>query len=771
MKAITGTAQGTHVDFAFHTLGWYEFQHLCAAILREVLGQTVRIYSEGNDRGRDAAFCGAWVRQKNESLDGAFVAQIKFSRDKVRPLVSSLFTKELPKIRALHKDGLCDHYIVLTNHVTTAPTAAKIEKEIREAVPGLKSVVVHGPNDLTQWIRESSRLRMLVPRVYGIGDVSLLLSDRARRQGAAILKTIGGRLKTIVPTGAYQKAAEALAVRGFVILIGGPMVGKTTIGYALALAAADHFDREVFTPATPAEFKEHFDPHHPHRFYWIDDAFGEIIYNRSAALDWNRYFSAMAAAVEAGCKIVFTTRNYIWQEARRDLKRSAFPPLDHSQVLVEVEKLTRLEKEKILYNHLRLGFQPKSFKKAAKPFCKALAALDEFLPESARRLADAHFTGRLEMTRPSLERFFKEPLPLLIESIEQLSPKARALLAIMFAKGGFLVSPIEFDEQDARVAASHGATISEIMPEFQHLEESFVRQSVDFGGNVRYVFSHPTMREALADIFSRNTEWLEIYLLGARMVDVVQEATCGAALRGARVVVPPALFTRFLKRFVDFRKEHWQASFTPQRMPYYAEPQRFLAYRCSREFLELALQTNPELSESGMRYVPCAGEPWLDLLAKLNEFGILPDALRSEAVERLIGDADDDLSFFEDDELLGLFSDEERGRLTLRVAKHAHNLEQLADRIADDIDATDDVENEFENFFSYCETIKKVFPDDDGFARLADDGIEYAHSLIEALEEERSTPSESDRDDDAVVEPVNDDAGDRDIFEDVDDDN
>ena len=46
--------------FELHTLGWRSFQDLCAAVLREVCGQSVQPFADSRDGGRDGAFCGQW---------------------------------------------------------------------------------------------------------------------------------------------------------------------------------------------------------------------------------------------------------------------------------------------------------------------------------------------------------------------------------------------------------------------------------------------------------------------------------------------------------------------------------------------------------------------------------------------------------------------------------------------------------------------------------------------------------------------------------------
>src|SRR3990167_5864489 len=93
-----------------------------------------------------------------------------------------------------------------------------------------------------------------------------------------------------------------------------------------------------------------------------------------------------------GAKIVMTSRDYIYNRARKELKESAFPLLKESQVVIDVHDLSADEKRQILYNHLKLGKQPHSFRTEIKPYLEGVASHRRFIPETARRLADPLFT-------------------------------------------------------------------------------------------------------------------------------------------------------------------------------------------------------------------------------------------------------------------------------------------------------------------------------------------------------------------------------------------
>ena len=62
-----------------------------------------------------------------------------------------------------------------------------------------------------------------------------------------------------------------------------------------------------------------------------------------------------------------TSRDYIYNRARQELKDGAFPLLNESQVVIDVHDLSDVEKQLILYNHLKLGKQSATFRFDIKP--------------------------------------------------------------------------------------------------------------------------------------------------------------------------------------------------------------------------------------------------------------------------------------------------------------------------------------------------------------------------------------------------------------------
>jgi hypothetical protein len=154
--------------YDLHNLGWSSFQQLCLSITREILGQTVESFLDSGDGGRDGAFSGVWKPSGQEDLSGAFVIQCKHTSKSNYVLKTSDLTDEVEKARRLVEQGLCDSYVLITNAGLTGTRGEDI-KALFKAV-GVKHIAVFGATWVSQQIRENKRLRMLVPRVYGLGD-------------------------------------------------------------------------------------------------------------------------------------------------------------------------------------------------------------------------------------------------------------------------------------------------------------------------------------------------------------------------------------------------------------------------------------------------------------------------------------------------------------------------------------------------------------------------------------------------------------------------
>jgi hypothetical protein len=296
--------------YELHRLGWNSFQQLCQTICREVLGQTVESFLDSNDAGKDGAFAGTWVQAPGEVYSGRFVIQCKFTANAKNNLKPSDIKDETEKVRRLVAAGQCDVYVLMTNAGVSGAQTTRVKALLTES--GVKHVLVFGSTWINQQIREKKNLRMQVPRMYGLEDLSQILDERAYAQARAVLESMREDLAKVVITASYSRAVEALNKHGFVMLIGEPAAGKTTIASMLAMAAADNWGSAVLKLNDPAKVKERWNPDEPSQFFWVDDAFGIMQYESSLAHSWNHILPEVKTMLRQGAKIVMTSRNYIY---------------------------------------------------------------------------------------------------------------------------------------------------------------------------------------------------------------------------------------------------------------------------------------------------------------------------------------------------------------------------------------------------------------------------------------------------------------------------
>jgi energy-coupling factor transporter ATP-binding protein EcfA2 len=529
---------------------------------------------------------------------------------------------ELPKAKRLAKDGLATDYVILTN----AGISGEADSEICAAFEavGVQRCQVFGGSWIEQQLEESVRLRMLVPRVYGIGDLSHVITGHAYKQAKAILDNMGSDLSCFVPTDAYRDAVKALHEHRFVMLLGDPASGKSTIAAILALGALD----DGCIGALKINGPDQLNLWHPGeaQLLWVDDAFGPNHFDVDRMSRWNAELGTLRAAIEGGARIIFTSRNYIWGAARPYLKRSAFPLLKESQVVVNVQELSENERAQMLYNHVR-RVHTKSMRQRLKPFLPAVAANKAFLPETARRLGDPLFTRRLTLSAGRLKELVEHPVEFLTEVLEQLDGPLLGAIALIFLNSESGVpSPIGQHPALEMVTRLLGVQTAAVAKAMENLNDSLTRRISAADGD-RWVFRHPTVTDAFAEIVARSPELIELYVHGAKVDRLVREVVCAPlGAQNAHVRVPTALFPVLLERFQErVLDESFKA---------------FLGARAGDKFLRQITNARPDIlewAETTLTNDLSSGS--LLLLAGLNSYGLLPDHARTRIVERVDDDA------------------------------------------------------------------------------------------------------------------------------------
>jgi len=639
--------------FDLHVLGWKAFEDLVGCIFGDILGQTVQVFAEGADGGRDAAFRGIWTGTNADvELSGSFCIQCKHTSKPAQKLSMKTVEDELLKVKRLTEKGFCDNYILVTNHQLTAGVSEKAEEAILSS--GANVARVFGTEWISKVISESPRLRRLVPRLYGLGDLTQIITHQAYRQAREVLDSIAPDLACFVPTAAYRKCAGGLREHGFVLLLGEPASGKTMIANLMALSAADEWGIETIMISSPGDFSKFWDPDDPGQFLWVDDAFGVTQYDANRVSEWNQLLPKLKAAIRTGARVVFTSRDYIFAAAKRDLKMSAFELFGDSRVLIRVEELSNSERQMILYSHLKSGSQSRKFKSKVKEFLETAAQVPKFLPEIARRFGNPRFTKNLIPTASVVQGFFERPLNVLLDVVASLAAAEKAAIGLVFIAGGKLLIPVVADEHISGTLELLGVTLGEVKAALVSLDDSLLKRQKE-GATEYWVFRHPTIRDAYATIVGGNPELIDVYLSGVSTDQLLREVVCGdVQLEGAEIIVPQSRYNLIQERLDRFSKETRKTWPNPVGT--------FLSSRCSVEFIASYFQSR-DISCCIPRSSWDLGifDSGLQVLAKLNSAGLLSDDVRSSAAQSIVkvSDSENSLQFIESPAVQSILKPEE----------------------------------------------------------------------------------------------------------------
>lgn len=722
-------ANGPWSDLALHTIGWRAFQDLCSQVCEVVLGRPVEIFREAQDGGQDAVFL---ISAENDALLIGTV-QCKHTSDAAKALKLSDLTAEIAHVEELVKAGQAETYAFMTNMSVDAPVAAAMRAKLRAL--GVRKPHILGRQYIVRIIRNSARLRALVPQVYGLGDLTSIVDERLSEQSRALLDSWIPKLRTYVPTQAHRDAVNAISEHGVVLLLGNPSSGKSAIGAIVSTIASENPDNTVLALTSPRDFEAGWNPNDPGRFFWIDDAFGSNVLRDDYVQDWTSAFSKLRAAIKHGNRFLLTSRKHIYEAARRRLGQRNLAQFADGSAVVDVGELTFEEKTQILYNHVNFGEQSQSWRSSIKPHLAAVAEVRDFLPGIAERLGDPNFTKGLAPRESSLVRFMEEPTEHLIDTVNALDDQLQAALILVYVhQAGF--DPSDHDASAAQaVAELTGYTLTKIQDCFAELKGSFLKLS-----GSKWTFAHPTISDALTEILRQKPHMMAALIRGATIDTILSSFTCEGSplIRDALVIqttLDDALVAR-LGRTPDELHRNWMLF-------------HFLSYRSSEAVFTKAVEQFPNLLRRSCWQSDLAGNnPQIATYARAHHLSVLPDDLRSDAADKLESAVlnDLDVSFFDEPQMLAVIPPLKLIGVGLALRTIVlPSLEERIDEIAADANLDEESDSHFKKLLSVLERIESIGADADA-TTLIEDARDHVKRSIETLEERKREHDEGSED-------------------------
>ena len=181
------------------------------------------------------------------------------------------------------------------------------------------------------------------------------------------------------------------------------------------------------------------------------------------------------------------------------------------RVVIRVEKLSLAEKEQILYNHIKLGTQPKSVKAKIKEHLAEIARHPKFLPETARRIGDPFFTSSISFSRESLLDMAENMRGFLYDTLKHLGTENIAAVALVFMRNGNLDCELQLSEKEQRALDLIGSDLGSVRRACKALGCS-VLTKIQNDGQPYWQFKHPSIRDSFGTLIADDPSLREVYL-------------------------------------------------------------------------------------------------------------------------------------------------------------------------------------------------------------------------------------------------------------------
>ncbi|WP_459724437.1 hypothetical protein [Sideroxyarcus sp. TK5] len=283
-----------------------------------------------------------------------------------------------------------------------------------------------------------------------------------------------------------------------------------------------------------------------------------------------------------------------------------------------------------------------------------------------------------------------------------------------------------------------GGSQADVRNALSALEGSLLSQ-VCHGSGHFIKFKHPTISDAFASLVAEDRELLDIYLAGTQIEKLFREVSCGdVGIEGVKVIVPPDRYDALLTR-ID--------SFYSKRRENEDSVNRFLSYRCDKEFLSLYISRKSDFV-ANLRvgsYLYAISD--VDVIVRLHQFQLLPESKRLSVISRIrdLAVNTPDSGFLRMD-IRQLFTQSELNELLDYVKQTLlPNIDERINSWREDYNGDDDPEDYFSELKSTLIKYQKAFDED--ISAVCD--IDHAlHEIDEIVEELRSEmPAEPDSDD------------------------
>lgn len=487
----------------FANLNDVEFEYLCQDVLSKKLKANFRRFAPGKDGGIDL---------KDDSSDA--IAQVKhYMNSSVSQLIASL-ANEIPKVKGYDPSK----YYICCSKKLSPQKVDQIYHMFSEYMDSSANILTL--TEIEDFLVDPENIDVLRKHyklwISSTGILEDILTNDIFVDCESLLANIEDEEKFFVQTSAYDCALDCLSKSRCLLITGNPGVGKTVTSKMLVLYFATQGYRVRYTTDgnNISALKRSLSPDpNAKEIILLDDCLGQAYFNMKES-QGNEILSIIRHIKFHKNKIlILNSRVTIYQEAREQTPElvKSFDTNEYRVLMINMDKISDLEKAKILYNHL-------SFNKIDQPYFEEIKKDKRYLQIIRHknynpRIID-YVTNPYRISNIPVNEYFLFILHNLDypskawddEYIRRLTPVDRILLTTLYSITN-TNAPYDFVRAcfEKRISSTIGIDLS--LPNFtlsiKHLQKSFIK--ITDVNNIKMLsVSNPSVNDFLSAHLSEN---------------------------------------------------------------------------------------------------------------------------------------------------------------------------------------------------------------------------------------------------------------------------
>jgi len=503
---FTFGSRGAMSDYTFDALNDKDLENLVRDLLQAELGIYFESFKSGKDGGVDLR------HSKANSAGSEIIVQVKhWHLSGLKPLLRHLEKKESKKVKKLNPD----RYLL----ATSVRLSLKNKRDIASFLhPHVKDTSdIYGKDDLNNLLQKHGDIEVNHFKLWISSTATLqrILNNAVSSRSAFVRAEIIRKASLFVPTNNFGHAIDKLNKHHILLIKGVPGVGKTTLAdFLIYRLLADGFKLVV----VDEDLRDAEDNYHPsdRQVFFFDDFLGsnylQLVHSKGSGAGISRFVERVSR--DKNKRLILTTRTTILNRAYHQLHQLGEHALRRSDIELHLDDYSRLDRARILYNHMYFRHLPPEYSSTLFENEKYFEVIDHdnYNPRIIEFITDP---ARLENIAPEaylkfIERNLDRPDAIWESAYDnQIDDDARFALDTLFSLGDGAKSTelqAAFDERLDYEVKNNGfrRNTNAFHNAMRLLLDGFVIHQRSSASDGYYSFINPSVVDFLISRFSRD---------------------------------------------------------------------------------------------------------------------------------------------------------------------------------------------------------------------------------------------------------------------------